>query len=44
MYESGQLILDQMITTRYALAQINGAYADLAAAELIRGVIDLDLG
>lgn len=40
LYESGRLLLDEMITKRYALDEINGAYADLASGELIRGVID----
>lgn len=44
LYESGRLLLDEMITKRYALTEINDAYADLAAGELIRGVIDFDLG
>lgn len=43
MYESGQLLLEEMITKRYALDEINEAYADLAAGELIRGVIDFGL-
>jgi NDMA-dependent alcohol dehydrogenase len=43
LYESGQLLLDEMITKRYGLDQINDAYADLAAGELIRGVIDFGL-
>jgi Zn-dependent alcohol dehydrogenase len=40
LYESGQLLLDEMITKRYRLAEINEAYADKAAGALIRGVID----
>jgi NDMA-dependent alcohol dehydrogenase len=44
LYESGQLLLDEMITKRYGLDEINDAYADLAAGELIRGVIDFGLG
>ncbi|MBV8786248.1 MAG: Zn-dependent alcohol dehydrogenase [Mycobacterium sp.] len=40
LYESGQLLLDEMITKRYSLDEINVAYAALAAGELIRGVID----
>ncbi|KAA1248200.1 Zn-dependent alcohol dehydrogenase [Mycobacterium simiae] len=44
LYGSGQLLLDEMITKRYALADINDAYADLVAGQLIRGVIDFDLG
>lgn len=44
MYESGQLLLDEMITKRYGLDEINEAYSDLAAGELIRGVIDFGIG
>ena len=44
LYESGQLLLDEMITKRYRLDDINDAYADLAAGRLIRGVIDFGLG
>lgn len=43
MYESGQLLLDEMITKRYGLDEISEAYADLAAGELIRGVIDFGI-
>jgi len=43
MYGSGQLLLDEMITKRYALDEINVAYADLADGLLIRGVIDFGL-
>lgn len=44
LYESGRLLLDEMITKRYRLDDINDAYADLAAGHLIRGVIDFGLG
>jgi NDMA-dependent alcohol dehydrogenase len=44
MYESGQLLLDEMITKRYGLDEINDAYADLTSGELIRGVIDFGVG
>ncbi|SPM33567.1 Zn-dependent alcohol dehydrogenase [Mycobacterium rhizamassiliense] len=44
MYESGQLLLDEMITKRYALDEINEAYADLSAGQLVRGVIDFGIG
>ncbi len=44
LYESGQLLLDEMITKRYRLDDINDAYADLTAGRLIRGVIDFGLG
>ncbi len=44
LYRSGRLLLDEMITKRYGLDEINDAYADLAAGQLIRGVIDFGLG
>ena len=43
LYESGQLLLDEMVTKRYRLDEINEAYADKAAGELIRGVIDFGM-
>lgn len=43
LYESGRLLLDEMITKRYGLDDINDAYADLAAGHLIRGVIDFGI-
>ncbi|MCV7075791.1 Zn-dependent alcohol dehydrogenase [Mycobacterium szulgai] len=43
LYQSGRLLLDEMITKRYGLDEINDAYNDLAAGELIRGVIDFGL-
>ena len=43
LYESGQLLLDEMITRRYRLDDINDAYADLVDGTLIRGVIDFHL-
>lgn len=43
LYEAGHLQLDEMITKRYRLDDINDAYADLANGELIRGVIDFGL-
>ena len=44
LYEAGQLQLDEMITKRYRLDDINDAYADLLNGEIIRGVIDFGLG
>jgi Zn-dependent alcohol dehydrogenase len=41
LYRSGKLNLDDMITRRYALAQINDAYRDMVAGELARGVIQI---
>ncbi|MCT7662047.1 Zn-dependent alcohol dehydrogenase [Mycobacterium deserti] len=43
LYQSGQLQLDEMITRRYRLDDINEAYADLLNGEIIRGVIDFAL-
>lgn len=43
LYESGRLLLDEMITKRYGLDEINNAYAALSAGELIRGVIDFGI-
>jgi Zn-dependent alcohol dehydrogenase len=40
LYQTGQLQLDEMITRRYRLDDINNAYADLLNGEIIRGVID----
>jgi NDMA-dependent alcohol dehydrogenase len=40
MYDAGQLRLDEMITRRYPLSDINDAYNDLLNGEIIRGVID----
>ena len=44
LYESGQLKLDEMITRRYRLDDINQAYTDLLNGEIIRGVIDFEIG
>jgi S-(hydroxymethyl)glutathione dehydrogenase/alcohol dehydrogenase len=39
MYQSGQLKLDELITTRYQLEDINQGYADMHAGKNMRGVI-----
>jgi S-(hydroxymethyl)glutathione dehydrogenase/alcohol dehydrogenase len=39
MYQSGQLKLDELITTTYKLDDINQGYADMHAGKNIRGVI-----
>lgn len=39
LYREGQLKLDELITRRYTLDQINQGYADLRAGTNIRGVI-----
>jgi NDMA-dependent alcohol dehydrogenase len=43
LYEAGRLQLDEMITRRYALDDINEGYRDLLNGEIIRGVIDFSL-
>ncbi|ULP46276.1 NDMA-dependent alcohol dehydrogenase [Mycolicibacter virginiensis] len=43
LYDAGRLQLDEMVTKRYQLDDVNQAYDDLAAGELIRGVIDFGL-
>ncbi|GFG75218.1 Zn-dependent alcohol dehydrogenase [Mycobacterium botniense] len=44
LYETGQLLLDEMITKRYRLDDINDAYHDLRSGAIIRGVIDFGTG
>jgi NDMA-dependent alcohol dehydrogenase len=44
LYHTGQLLLDEMITKRYRLDDINDAYDDLLEGEIVRGVIDFGLG
>jgi S-(hydroxymethyl)glutathione dehydrogenase/alcohol dehydrogenase len=39
LYRSGQLLLDELITTRYRLEDINHGYDDLHAGRNVRGVI-----
>src|SRR5882757_2363776 len=43
LYDAGLLQLDEMITRRYALDDINDGYRDLLNGEIIRGVIDFSL-
>jgi NDMA-dependent alcohol dehydrogenase len=43
MYTAGQLRLDEMITRRYRLDDINTAFDDLLRGELVRGVIDFGI-
>jgi NDMA-dependent alcohol dehydrogenase len=40
LYDAGRLRLDEMITRRYRLDDINDAFDDLRSGRLIRGVID----
>jgi NDMA-dependent alcohol dehydrogenase len=42
LYRTGQLRLDELITTTYSLDDINQGYADMAAGRNIRGVILFD--
>lgn len=39
LYRNGRLKLDELITRRYRLDEINDGYADLDAGEIIRGII-----
>lgn len=41
MYRNGNLKLDELITGRYTLDQINDGYEDLDNGKLLRGVIEL---
>ncbi|HEU4361778.1 MAG TPA: Zn-dependent alcohol dehydrogenase [Mycobacterium sp.] len=40
LYQTGQLQLDEMITRRYRLDDINDAYADVNNGKVIRGIIE----
>lgn len=44
LYRSGQLRLDEMITNRYPLSEVNAGYADMHAGRNIRGIIVHDVG
>jgi S-(hydroxymethyl)glutathione dehydrogenase/alcohol dehydrogenase len=44
MYEEGSLKLDELITHRYRLDEINNAIKHLREGSNIRGVIDFNLG
>jgi S-(hydroxymethyl)glutathione dehydrogenase/alcohol dehydrogenase len=39
LYQSGDLKLDELITSTYTLDQVNQGYDDLIAGKNIRGVI-----
>jgi S-(hydroxymethyl)glutathione dehydrogenase/alcohol dehydrogenase len=43
MYTAGRLQLDELITTRYPLDEINQGYRDMLDGKNIRGVIDFAL-
>lgn len=40
LYRAGRIKIDELVTKRYTLDQINEAYADMHAGDIIRGVID----
>ena len=39
LYKSGHLKLDEIITNRYSLEQVNEGYHDLLAGKNIRGIV-----
>jgi len=39
LYRAGRLPLDDLVTERYALADVNKGYADMNAGRIVRGVI-----
>jgi S-(hydroxymethyl)glutathione dehydrogenase/alcohol dehydrogenase len=39
LYQAGTLKLDELVTQRYSLSQVNQGYADLVAGKNIRGVV-----
>ena len=43
LYQTGQLQLDEMITKRYHLDDINDAYADLLDGKIVRGIVDFGI-
>ena len=43
LYQAGQLKLDELITRRYTLEQVNEGYQDLRDGKNIRGVIVHDV-
>jgi NDMA-dependent alcohol dehydrogenase len=43
LYETGQLQLDEMITRRYRLDDVNDAYDDLLNGKIVRGIIDFGI-
>jgi S-(hydroxymethyl)glutathione dehydrogenase/alcohol dehydrogenase len=42
MYRSGNLKLDELVTRRYRLDQINDAITDMREGRNIRGIIEFD--
>jgi Zn-dependent alcohol dehydrogenase len=43
LYQTGQLLLDEMITRRYRLDDVNDAYDDLRNGKIVRGIIDFGI-
>jgi NDMA-dependent alcohol dehydrogenase len=43
LYQTGQLQLDEMITRRYRLDDINDAYDDLLNGKIVRGIVDFGI-
>ena len=43
LYRNGILKLDELITRRYSLDQLNDGYADMHAGRNIRGIIDFNI-
>jgi NDMA-dependent alcohol dehydrogenase len=43
LYDTGQLQLDEMITKRYRLDDVNDAYDDLRNGKIVRGIIDFGI-
>jgi S-(hydroxymethyl)glutathione dehydrogenase/alcohol dehydrogenase len=41
LYESGQIKLDELITNRYSLEDVNVGYDDLLAGKNIRGILEI---
>ena len=39
MYSNGKLMLDELVTRRYRLDEINEAYANMLTGEIARGII-----
>jgi S-(hydroxymethyl)glutathione dehydrogenase/alcohol dehydrogenase len=42
LYRNGNLKLDELITKRYRLDQINDAFTDMREGRNIRGIIEFD--
>lgn len=42
LYKSGKLKVDELITTRYSLAEVNEGYQDMLDGKNIRGVVIID--